>query len=351
LESENQGRGILQQEALSIPPDYPAPNLPLEEVRGITLALYGVTGDLKNFRSDRDQIVYLNGGRDHQRILRISGEGEPVAALEFQNAALAHVKRRDPTLPIPSCLPSRNGKQLELIVRGGVRHGVRLMTYMPGAPTVGMSRSKTLRRDIGAQLARLDLALKGLDTPPPHDNLLWDIQKAATLSQLSRFIADADGRRLVERVFDEMVSSVLPKLKSFEQQTIHNDYNQKNVLVDAADPDRVSGIIDFGDMVSGARVVDLGVAVARHLEAESPLEGACFIVEGYNAVAPLSNSERSVLFVLICARLAIRSVIFSWRHSLGDTRANLEEVRSSLQFLDALYREAPKDTETTFARI
>ena len=231
MESENQGRGILQQEALSIPPDYPAPNLPLEEVRGITLALYGVTGDLKNFRSDRDQIVYLNGGRDHQRILRISGEGEPVAALEFQNAALAHVKRRDPTLPIPSCLPSRNGKQLELIVRGGVRHGVRLMTYMPGAPTVGMSRSKTLRRDIGAQLARLDLALKGLDTPPPHDNLLWDIQKAATLSQLSRFIADADGRRLVElRVFDEMVSSVLPKLKSFEQQTIHNDYNQKNVL-------------------------------------------------------------------------------------------------------------------------
>ena len=28
----------------------------LEEVREIALALYGITGDLKNFRSDRDQI-------------------------------------------------------------------------------------------------------------------------------------------------------------------------------------------------------------------------------------------------------------------------------------------------------
>jgi hypothetical protein len=49
--------------------------------------------------------------------------------------------------------------------------------------------------------------------------------------------------------------------------------------------------------------------------------------------------------------LAIRSAIFSWRHSLGDARANLEEVKSSLQFLDALYREAPRNTETTFASI
>ena len=147
-----------------------------------------------------------------------------------------------------------------------------------------------------------------------------------------------------------MVSAVLPRIRSFEQQTIHNDFNQKNVLVHPSSPDHVSGIIDFGDMVSVARVVDLGVAIARHLEVTNTVEGAGHIVEGYNAMSQLSEAELSVLFTLICARLAIRSVIFSWRYALGDSRGNPGEVKSALEFLDIFYSSGQREVAAMFLR-
>jgi len=281
-------------------------------------------------------------------ILRISGEGEPLTALKFQNRALAHIKKRDIQLPVPECLNSRHGRSVEIVTRNSIPHGVRLMTYVPGVPTLGKTRSTALRRDIGSHLARLDRALEGLGVPPVHQNLLWDIQKAGNLRELSRFISDSNGRRLVEQTFTELVSNTLPQLVLFTQQTIHNDFNPKNVLANPVSPDHVSGIIDFGDMISGPRIVDLGVAIARHLEPANVVECACDILSGYHDVTPLNEAEISVLFTLICTRLAIRSAIWSWRHALGDVRANPNEVKSALQFLDVLHSRGPLEIKSMF---
>ena len=317
----------------------------------IASSLYGIGGEFRRLGSERDQIFHISTATKEDRVLRISGRGEALTTLEFQNQALKHIERRDVSLPIPKCLESRNGHFIELVEWNSFRYPVRLMTFVPGVPTLGKSRSKALRRDIGNHLARLDSALNGFGPPPPHETLLWDIRGAEKLHPLIQFIADADGRQLVYQTFNDLASSTLPQLSKFEEQTIHNDFNPKNVLTQPSSPDRVSGIIDFGDMIAGPRIVDVGVAIARHLEPERAVECACDIVAGYLEISRLSEEELYTLFDLICARLAIRSVIWSWRHSLGDVRANLEEVRGALQYLYVFHSLGRKKITSMFLNL
>ena len=58
-----------------------------------------------------------------------------------------------------------------------------------------------------------------------------------------------------------------PRLASLRRSAVHNDLNDNNVLVAGDGPlharhERISGILDFGDMVFGYTVADLAVACA-----------------------------------------------------------------------------------------
>lgn len=336
----------MEQHEVQFPSDFAPPDLSADEVMDIAYTLYGLSGDFKRFTSERDQVVYVNGGPGSEYILRISGEGEPVPMLEFQNWILSYIKARDARLPVPECLPSRNGRLLEAV--SGTSYNVRLMTYVAGTPTLGRRRSAALRRDIGSHLARLDLAMRGILCAPRHDNLLWDIRGAGNVRQLTKFVSDADGRKLVERTLDDLILIGLPQLDKFDQQVIHNDFNPKNVLTAVGAPDRVSGIIDFGDIISGTRIIDVGVAIARHMETANAVQCAYDIVEGYNRESQLSEHELATLFLVICGRLAIRTAVWSWRYSLGDKRADPQEIRDALLCLDILYSVGASEVTSMF---
>ena len=96
--------------------------------------------------------------------------------------------------------------------------------------------------------------------------------------------------------------------KSLPTSVIHNDANDNNVLVEPHGKwrNRVSGVIDFGDMVFTCTVGEVAIACAyAMLNKADPLTAAAHIVAGYHENRTLTEPELEVLFDLICMRLCM----------------------------------------------
>jgi Ser/Thr protein kinase RdoA (MazF antagonist) len=88
------------------------------------------------------------------------------------------------------------------------------------------------------------------------------------------------------------------------------------VVVETEDTDRLSGLIDFGDMVRTPVACDVGVACAYHvLPADHPLRTVAEYVAAFHAVRPLTDAEIEVLPSLILAR-QITTIVISGRRAL-----------------------------------
>ena len=95
---------------------------------------------------------------------------------------------------------------------------------------------------------------------------------------------------------------------------------------------RISGLVDFGDMVHGYAVADLAIAAAyMMLDAEDPLDVLSHIVRGAAGVAPLRENELRALFGLSAMRLAMSACIAA--HQRRDERLNRRRVSQSLDRL------------------
>jgi Ser/Thr protein kinase RdoA (MazF antagonist) len=193
--------------------------------------------------------------------------------------------------------------------------------------------------DMGRGLARLDLALAAFEHPAAGHDLLWDMNQLLRQSDLVRHIDDVAERRLVERMLGRLSVRVAPALRTLPQQAIHNDMNLYNVFGAAG---RVSGIVDFGDMVRAARAVDPAVACAYlMLDAEDPFPLARSMLRAYDAVYPLSSAERAALPDLVAGRHLLTLLITGWRAALHPENAdyirrNAPLARASLARLAAL---------------
>ncbi|AVS75189.1 phosphotransferase, partial [Paracidovorax cattleyae] len=146
----------------------------------------------------------------------------------------------------------------------------------------------------------------------------WDIQRADRVRPLLAHVADPARRTLAEAALDGFARRAKPVLADLRRQPIHNDFNLYNLLVDPAQPERVAGILDFGDMVHAPLVDDLAVAASYHLDAESQAPGDALatiarFAADYHAVSPLTEAETFALLDLVRGRLAMVVAISGWR--------------------------------------
>jgi len=85
----------------------------------------------------------------------------------------------------------------------------------------------------------------------------------------------------------------------------------------------VSGVIDFGDMVSAPLICDVAVAAAYHVRHdETPMADALEYVDAFSAERALTAEEISLLPIIVAMRLAMTVLITNWRANLyPDNRA------------------------------
>jgi 4-aminobutyrate aminotransferase-like enzyme/Ser/Thr protein kinase RdoA (MazF antagonist) len=281
--------------------------------------LWGLAGRLDPLPSERDQNFRVTTRAGEQFVLKISESAESRGVLECQNAMLARLVVALPALGFPAFIPDREGRAIgEVVGDDGAVHLVRLLRYVPGVPLGELRHHPpALLRDAGRLAGSMAGALKGFAHPAAHRGLRWDLQAApGVIAGCLGDVARADRRKWIECLLAMYDREAGPLLGGLATSVIHNDVNNYNLLVSAADPAdpgaarRVTGLVDFGDVVHSYTVADLAVTAAyAMLHKRDPLAVASHVVEGYAEVEVLADAELAALFPMICLRLCLSAVL------------------------------------------
>jgi len=294
------------------------PDFSIEAAAALLREHYGLTGTLSPLASERDQNFKVETP-EGIFILKLVNAAEPEIESDFQTALLAHVGAHAGDLPVPHIRPTLAGASLARVTSpGGASHRVRLVSWVHGQPLAETQRSEAALVSLGRMLGRFDAALKGFMHPGALRDLDWDIRKAGRSADRLHHVTASEDRALLER-FLARFSAIEPRLATLRAAVIHNDANDWNVLVDAADPDHVSGLIDFGDALHAPLIAEVAIAAAyAGLDHADPIGAAAAIARGFHAEYPLLEGEVDLLYDLIAIRLVTSVTISASRRAHTD---------------------------------
>ena len=287
------------------------PSLPAAEARDLAAERWGIEGNASPLPSERDQNFLIETVQGRY-VLKAANVAEPRAVLDMQNRAMERLVEAG--LPCPSPVPDRAGRDI------AVHHGYqfRMVGYLKGRPLAEVHpRSPQLLRDLGATMGAVDRALDGFEHPAASRDLYWDVRHAErVIGERLEFIDRPGGRDLVARTLDRFTTSVRPAIGDLRRAVIHNDANDHNVLVDQR-ARRMTGLLDFGDMVQTVVANEVAVAAAYAILGETePVDAARAVVGGYRSVAPLDPGDLAILMDLIRTRLATSVSVAAHQHAL-----------------------------------
>ena len=286
-----------------------APRLTAARAEEIGHETYGVATTAHPLPSERDQNFRLEVDGVPTYVLKVANRTESADVLAAQHDAAALALAAG--LPVQRVHPTLDG------AKHGATDGhlVRLLDWLPGVPLADAGRpSPALLHDLGTLLGRHATALDGYDHPAAHRTFHWDVaQAAAVLRERRAAIADPGGRAVVDEVLARFEQHVGPRLPGLRRAVVHGDANDRNVLVGPGERDRplerfarVSGLLDYGDLVHTVLVAEPAVAAAyAAMAGEDPLGAVAQLVAGFHAEHPLEPAELEVLWDLVRARLAM----------------------------------------------
>jgi 4-aminobutyrate aminotransferase-like enzyme/Ser/Thr protein kinase RdoA (MazF antagonist) len=276
--------------------------------------LFNLSATANQLASERDQNFLLEDKFGMRFVLKIANAIDTREVLEFQNRAMTHLLGQSKKVfgehaPCPRVCLDPNGKEI-LTIAGpeGSQHFVRLLTWLPGKPlALANPHNDALLFSLGSFLGRIDQMLMDFDHPEAHRAFHWDLAQCENVIQARLDdIEKGEKKNRVRRFLERYRSATAPKITDLRTSVIHNDGNDYNVLVSPHTPwrHRISGLIDFGDMVHSQTINELAIACAYALMGKTdPLTAAVQVVAGYHRELAITDAELSVLFDLICMRL------------------------------------------------
>ena len=293
-----------------------APRFSLEEVAELATRHFGLRGEIDLLYSERDQNFRLREDSGDTWTLKIASIEEDPAIIDCQIETMRHIQAVDPSLPVPRVRPSVDGAPTVTISgKGGAVHVFYALSYLPGqlldeAPVTALALAAQ-----GAMVARLGRAMRGLYHPAPAGReLLWDVRLLPRFLSYIDKLPDPGRQRQARDIITRFEAETLPRMRTLRAQLVHADVNEANMIVDPDDPARVTGIIDFGDIIHGALVQDVATIAAERPFGEMPvLDGIAEVVRGYNTFIRLEPEEADILYDVIVARLLLTPLINAWR--------------------------------------
>jgi Ser/Thr protein kinase RdoA (MazF antagonist) len=327
----------------------PFPRVSSDRAEQIALKYYGVRGNAERLGAEHDDTFQLVT-TGFSRLLKIRVTGEQAEAVSFQTAVLLHLASTAPELPVQRVIPALDGApEVRISDGGGPARLVTMTSWLDGELLGRAATSPALRRELGATLARLNRALRGLRHPGGRRTHLWDLQNLRQLRALLDELPASGMLPDVERALhpgvtagipagglragladciDRFDAVVSPGLAETATQVIHTDFHGENLLTDGR---RVTGILDFGDALTGPVAMDVGAAACYQLGTGTDmLTPALDVVAGYHAVDPLNAADLALAAEFIVARVAAR-IIVAQRNATRDPANRKYLLRSTPQ--------------------
>ena len=274
-----------------------------EDAGAILNQHYGIQPiSIRPLPSELDRNYHIRSESGEQYVLKIAHSSVSDAVLDLQNQTLKHLRAALDI--VPALIPTTNDADTILVTAAdGTRYRARLLRYIEGVPLSQFRpHSDELLADIGAQLGALSARMANFRHDEKRLRYRWNIRN---LSQVAAYGADMPPAKksLLDyflRLYEEEVLPALPQLRHSHS---YNDPNDTNILVRANGPEqpRVTGLIDFGDMVYGPTVADLAVALAYiMMDSEHPLDKAAPVIRAYHRAFPLGEDEIRLLHHADC---------------------------------------------------
>jgi len=297
--------------------EHPAPSFTAAEASEFAKLWFEETLDVSSLVSERDQNFLLKNNKGIRFVLKIANKAESYEVLDFQNQAMNHMAKQDPSLRLPKACISLDKKQIHKVELSGNKHFVRVVTYLKGKLLDELPKDKrdqNLMVSMGQFLGRLDLGLADFFHPAANHSLLWDLRQTPNLQQHLSHIKDKNNLLTAEKTLDYFKEHIAPNFLELRTQVIHNDMNPDNVVVKHSDHNQVAGMIDFGDMVYAPLINEPAVAAAYQAVSCADLFlGTTDILRGYHSVNPLDEQEIDLLPSLVVNRIAMTAIISEWR--------------------------------------
>ena len=275
---------------------------------------FGKHGTIRPLPSERDQNARLGcDGQDH--VLKIANPAEDPGQIDLQNATMLHLALVGQP-GIPRVVPTLAGADRALVDVNGQPSAMRLVTWVGGTPLAEAPRSIDQLANLGRFMGGLTRSMQGFGHPQAfRPDFPWSLDHVLQLKGHAEDIADPARRALVQNLFARYEARVFPRLPLLRASVLHQDANDWNVITDAADPTRIAGLIDFGDMCQGRTVNELAITLAYALLDTPDLYAATrALVTGFTAEFPLTEPEADLVFDLMRMRL-VCSVCVSSRQS------------------------------------
>jgi hydroxylysine kinase len=297
---------------------------------------YGLVGPLKALTSERDLNLHLSTPAQGY-VVKLANAAEPAEVTDFQTRALLHLQGAG--LPVPKVQRTLSGAT-EVATPQGI---LRVLTYLEGIPQHLTPKTAAQAESVAQMAARIARGLQGFQHPAARHVLQWDLKQAAGLWPLLQAVGDPALRDLCRASLARFDADLAPALPDLRWQVVHNDLNPHNVLTAVGDPDRIAGVLDFGDMVETPLICDAAIAAAYQLDPAQARSGLLGFARAYHAVLPLTQAELRLLPDLAALRMVTTIAITSARAARYPENAayilrNFAAAREGLIALSALDR-------------
>lgn len=302
---------------------------------------YGLTGTPTDLPSERDRNFRLDCGPAGTFVLKVFNAAEDEGFVEAQRrvfevlgAAWGGASGRTPaeaaggtttsaptgTPPrprpsvFPTLVPTPGGAAYTHAVLGGTSHALWLMPWLPGRRVAEVGElTRPLLHDIGTVLGRLDAVLANSPQAAARRTFVWAPQTAPDAIARHLPLLRGEQRELVAGALRDFDARLRPRLGALRVSLIHNDVNDYNLLVAG---DRVTAVLDFGDMLEAYTVCDLAHLLAYLLlDRDDPPAVAAGVAAGYQSVFPLTPVELGSLYDFVRLRLALSVTLSAMQQS------------------------------------
>jgi len=296
--------------------------VPIERAVALVREHYGFETHAERLTGERDENFRLSAPNGAEYVLKIASSAEEPAVTDLPTAALLHLEKIDPSFPCPRVLREpQGGSHVRFTDEDGHERTARVLTYLPGRLLGAAARSQRQRAACGRTGARLTRALHNFEHPAAYRVIVWDVRHAVQVRRLLEQLPHLPCRQAAADLLERIVPIVESQLPCLRQQVVHNDLNPLNILVDPAHEERVTGIIDFGDVTHTALIADVAVTAAELIPEDCMAKtgraraAVLDIASAYHEKLPLLQEELVVLGSLVAARLVANVVVHEWhRH-------------------------------------
>ena len=285
------------------------PSLSNSTVINLLHNLYGLKGQLEALPGEYDYNFHIISDDAQEFVLKIMHPSRKREEIDLQCAILEHITHKNSALSLPAVQKTVDNENITSIEINGETHLVWMLDYLPGTLLAhAKPHSDHLLYSLGQLLGGMDAALIDFTHPAAARGHKWDMAKSDWITTYLDYLADDEQREMVSQCLAMFNDAIKPQLKNLRKSVIHGDANDYNVLVGSPhDVERnVTGLIDFGDALHTCTVSNLAIACGYAIMHKAkPLDAALQVVKGYHAAYPLTDTEISLLYPMICMRLAV----------------------------------------------